>query len=99
MVSRMTVKSLFVLGALALSTAAHAADGNASFRLGSGAILSFDYQADLKAGNVTGSLIRRGYNRVDLSSTRSGGWSGTLGGGGINVDPIQGQQGGDRQIT
>src|SRR3954471_9707539 len=83
-----SIRSLVVLSAFAVSAVAFAADGSSSFRLSSGRIASFDYSADFQAGKITGTLEHGGYNHVELTASR-GGWSGAFGLGGIEVAPIQ----------
>lgn len=78
----MLFKSLFVLGALALSTAAMAdalPDGTASFRIDNGAIVSFDYSADFGYGQLSGHITRNGTDTVRLTLGRAGEWTGNLG--------------------
>jgi hypothetical protein len=92
-------KSFVVLSALALSTAAYAADGKAEFRIAGGAHVSFEYEADLAGGKITGTVERGGFNRVEITAGRGGAWTGTVGGTGIETGEIQGDENGVRRLT
>jgi hypothetical protein len=83
------MKSLIVLSAMALSFSAFASDGTSSFRLDSGRILSFDYNADMAKGLVTGTVQQDGLQSFQLSNNRASGWAGNMGGAGIETAPIQ----------
>ncbi len=92
-------KSLVVLSALALSTAAYAADGKAEFRIAGGAHVAFEYEADLAGGKITGNVMRGGFNHIELNAGRAGAWSGTVGGAGVSTGEIQGEEDGIRRLT
>src|SRR5262245_32053586 len=93
------MKTFVLLSALVLSTAAFAGDGKAGFRVLGGTHVSFDYEADMAAGKITGTMMRQGFQRLELTNSRAGGWTGNVGGATIEVAPIQGQEEGVRKLT